>query len=124
MLRDRRNCLRGRIKGLDDFLLWLEMGEPLRDEQTPEATKPGRERGAANAGTAARGVGLSWVGELSKISESDSEEDVAGLLEKFPLPKRKGGSSLSRLFCRGITPVLKHLAFVNVGRSRPLFRLS
>src|ERR1700761_8839506 len=94
MLRDRRNCLRGLPRGLDDFLTWLAIGEPLREE-TPEAVKLGRERGGANAGAAIRGAALSWTGELSKISDSDSEEAVAGLLEKLPLPKRKGGSWLS-----------------------------
>ncbi len=91
MLKDRRNCLRGLTKGLEDFLIWLALGEPLREE-CPDATKLGRERGRTNAGAAIRVAGFSWMGELSKISESDSEDEVAGLFEKLPLPNRNGGS--------------------------------
>jgi hypothetical protein len=94
MLKDRRNCLRGLTRGLEDFLAWLAMGEPFLEE-APEAAKLGRERGGAKAGAAIRGAALSWTGELSKISDSDSEEAVAGLLEKLPFPNRKGGSWLS-----------------------------
>ena len=90
----------------------------MRDD-CPEATKAGRERGTANVGAAGRGAVFSWIGELSKISDSDSEDDVAGLFEKAPLPKRKGGSWISEAFLCGMLPVLKPLALASEGRSGP-----
>lgn len=53
------------------------MGDPFRDE--PD--KLGRDRGGAKVGTPRRDAGLSWTGESAKISESDNDEDVAGLFE-------------------------------------------
>lgn len=71
--------------------MWLVLGEPLRDE-SPEATWLGRQRGRANAGAAMRAAGFSWIGELSKISDRDSDEEVVGFVEKLPLPNRNGGN--------------------------------
>lgn len=76
MLRDLRNCFRGRTKGFELFLM-CPMGDPFRDE--PD--KLGRDRGGAKVGTPRRDAGLSWTGESAKISESDNDEDVAGLFE-------------------------------------------
>jgi hypothetical protein len=103
--------------------MWLDIGEPLRDEW-PEEVKLGRERGGANTGAASRAAGFSCTGELSKISESEREDDVAGLLEKLPLPNRNGGSWLSRAGRWGRVPVLKPLALASEGRRSPGFRLS
>lgn len=71
--------------------MWPDIGEPFREEW-PDAVRLGRLRGGAKAGGAIREADLSWTGESPKISDSEREEEVAGLVEKLPLPNRKGGN--------------------------------
>lgn len=80
MLKDRRNCFRGLTSGLEFFLKWPPIGDALRDEE-PEKARFARLRGAASPAGGRRGDRFSCAGESAKISESDREEDVAGLDE-------------------------------------------
>jgi hypothetical protein len=77
ILKDRRNCLRGLTNGFDPFRTCPPIGDPLREFP---AIKLLRDRGAAKGAGGKRETCFSWTGESAKISESDKDEEVAGLL--------------------------------------------
>ena len=79
MLRDRRNCLRGRTVGFDGLRTWRPIGEPLRVLVTLANGCLGRGRGIAG-GAGLGGACRSCIGDDSKISDNDNEDEVEGLL--------------------------------------------
>jgi hypothetical protein len=80
MLRERRNCFRGLTIGFEVLRMCAPRGEPFLDEWAAKEI-PERGLGGKKAWAGKRGDCLSWVGESAKISESERDEEVVGLVE-------------------------------------------
>lgn len=96
MLRERRNCLRGRINGFEVRRAWLVIGDPLRTLFIAD-TPPNLARivGIGGQGLLALDGRRSWGGESWKHSLNDMEEDVEETDDPSSPPNRKGGNWFS-----------------------------
>lgn len=122
MLSDRRNCFLGRINGFEGRLVWLPMGDPLRNE-VPDMLPNGllgRGGPIKEADGLFADCGLrSWIGDSMKHSSRDIDVVVDNLL--LPAPKRNGGKTLSAL--RGLMLLVeKPFVLVKEGRTKIDFR--
>lgn len=93
MLNDLRNCFLGRINGLEGLLVWLPIGDPLRNEFEFMLPKGLAGRGGPmidTDGLLADCGRRSWGGDSMKHSPKDIDVVVDNLL--LPAPKRKGGN--------------------------------